>query len=350
MASYQEVIDILRLIRSESIGPRKFFQFINFYGSPAKAINGLSDTPYKIIPEELSIKELESLEKFGAKYITFQDPLYPTLLKNIPDPPPFLSYLGNIELLSKEICAIIGSRNASFHGQNFAKLIAKELSSSNIVTASGLALGIDAAAHAFSLPKTIAVIAGGIDHIYPKQNTKLYNQISKEGLIISENPIHSTPRPQSFPKRNRIIAGISKVCLIVEAGLKSGSLTTARAGLKYNREICAVPGFPMDARSKGTNALIKQGAILVEDEDDILELFDKKNHSQILFEPANKVIVENNNETGIISFLSKDPISIDEIQKHSNLPLPTIHMILTDQELAGKVVRYPGNKYGLSYE
>lgn len=342
----EETISTLRLIRYKNIGPVSFFKLIKQFGSSKKAILGMPSSG--LYSKAEAEAELEALDKFGAKYITYNDPKYPALLRNIYDPPPFISYLGNIDLLSKNICAIVGSRNASFHGLRFAEILSEDLSKNDIVVASGLAHGIDAAAHEGAHPNTIAVIAGGIDQIYPSDHRKLYEAISKDGLIIAENKIGSKPSPHCFPKRNRIIAGISKVTLVIEAAIKSGSLITARAAMEMGREVAAVPGYPMDFRSKGTNSLIKDAALMVESSDDILELFGKERPEIIDKKPGIKkqlVGESGSNKHKIISLLSAKPIGINEICYQTKLDIPSVCEVLIPEEIEGNIIRVGGNKF-----
>lgn len=256
--------------------------------------------------------------------------------------------MGNIDLINKDICAIVGSRNASFHGEKFTSSISKELADNNIIIASGLANGIDSKAHLASLPNTIAVIAGGIDKIYPAHNHRLYKDIAEKGLILAESKIGESPNPHSFPRRNRIIAGIAKVTLVIEGGLKSGSLITARIANEMGREVGAVPGYPMDPRSKGTNKLIRDGALMVESAEDILELFGKEilstkdeNNSA----KKEQASAANDNKEKILSVLSSNPISMNEICSKTNLDIPSVCEVLIPEEIEGNIVRIDGNKF-----
>jgi DNA processing protein len=363
----QEVIDILRLARSENVGPRTFFSLIQIYGTAGKALENLADLsikggrkkPIKLCLEKDAHREIKLLERVGAKILTYLDSDYPDMLKTVPDKPPVITYLGNKGLFNSKSCSIVGARNSSLNGKNFAATIARNLVENGITVVSGLARGIDGAAHQAALPNTIAVIAGGIDHIYPRENTELYHKIAEQGAIIAENCIGSQVTQGSFPQRNRIIAGMSHVTLVIEAGTKSGSLITARFALEQGRDVCAVPGFPLDPRCEGTNKLIKEGAYLVESYHDVLDLF--KNEYRIYsMKEADKDymintaeidynLVDTSSRTTISSLLSGAPIDIDDIQKHTELPLPVIYTILLEFELAGNVMRYPGNKFALLY-
>ncbi|BBJ31717.1 hypothetical protein RAS_08260 [Rickettsia asiatica] len=274
-----ETINILRLIRSENIGPKTFFSLIKLFGDAATAIDNAPDfslrggksKPIKIFSKSDAEKELELLEKDNAKIITYKSPEYSKLLLEIYDPPPILSYKGNIELLNHNKCvAIVGARNASANGRSFAHKITNDLVKEGYITVSGLARGIDSSVHQAAISQTIGVIAGGIDHVYPLENKKLFENLAEEGLILAELPIGSTPLEKHFPQRNRIISGLALGVVVVEASLKSGSLITAKFALEQNREIFAVPGFPLDPRCQGTNKLIREGSYLVESVDDIV--------------------------------------------------------------------------------
>ncbi|HJD59884.1 MAG TPA: DNA-processing protein DprA [Rickettsia endosymbiont of Omalisus fontisbellaquei] len=366
-----ETINILRLIRSENIGPKTFFSLIKLFGDAATAVDNAQDfslrggksKPIKIFSKSEAEKEIELLEKDNAKIITYKSLEYSKLLLEIYDPPPILSYKGNVELLNHKKCvAIVGARNASANGRNFAHKIATGLVEQDYITVSGLARGIDSSVHQAAISKTIGVIAGGIDHIYPPENKKLFENLAEEGLILAELPIGSTPLGKHFPQRNRIISGLTLGVVVVEASLKSGSLITAKFALEQNREIFAVPGFPLDPRCQGTNKLIREGAYLVESVDDIVanlpqyENFIKKDeglfkdfvelgtlNTRYVKEPSQK------ERTAILELLSAVPISFEYLQKETELSLPIIYTIILELELAGKVVRHAGNKISLVY-
>ncbi|MDF2964884.1 MAG: protecting protein DprA [Rickettsiaceae bacterium] len=365
-----ETIEILRLIRSENVGTRTFYSLLQLYGDAKTALENIVELslkggrqkPISIFSKTAAEKEIEQLAKIGARLITYKDNDYPYLLKHIPDAPPVITVLGNPKLLSRESVAVVGARNSSGNGTLFAERIAKALGEQGYNVVSGLARGIDTAAHKAALATgTIAVIAGGIEHIYPPENEDLYRKIAEEGAIIAELPIGSVPRAQHFPQRNRIISGISLATIVVEANLKSGSLITARLANEQNREVFAVPGFPLDPRAQGTNRLIKQGAQLIESIDDLLESLPKEN-VQLRFED-----ISNNNFTPIRSLiidektlsvarmkvsqlLSSCPIEIDMLLNQSKLELPVLYTILLELELAGKLERHSGNKVSLKYD
>lgn len=376
-ASYTlETINILRLIRSENVGSRTFFSLIKLFGDASTAIENIKDfsvrggrsKPIKVFSQSDAEKELELLEKNNAKIITYKSPEYSKLLLEIYDPPPILSYKGNIELLGYKKCvAIVGARNASANGRIFAHKIAEGLVNNDYITVSGLARGIDSAVHQANTSRTIGVIAGGIDHIYPVENKKLFEGLEAEGLIIAELPIKSIPLGQHFPQRNRLISGISLGTVVIEASLKSGSLITARLALEQNKEVFAVPGFPLDPRCQGTNKLIKEGAHLVESVDDIVanlpryeNIISKKDSIMKDFVDVNsdfkrldakyiKQITETDRTT-IIELLSSVPLDFDYLQEATNLPLPIIYTVILELELAGRITRHSGNKISLMYK
>jgi DNA processing protein len=365
-----ETIDILRLIRSENVGPRTFASLINLFGCPKVAIANIAEfsirggrsKPIKVASEDEVKKEIALLVQNGSSLVTYKSPEYSQLLLEIPDFPPVLSYKGNIKLLNhNKSIAMVGARNASANGRTFAAKIAKELIEQDYVVVSGLARGIDTAVHQVNPARTIAVLAGGIDYIYPPENSNLYNQISEQGLIIAELPIGSKPLGQHFPQRNRLISGLSLGTVVIEASLKSGSLITAKSTLEQNREIFAVPGFPLDPRCQGTNQLIKEGAYLVESVHDIITnlphyekligFVDDSASNKNIFVPLNpkdyQILITDSMRQQILDLLSATPINIDVLIKEANLPLPILYTIILELELAGKVLRYPGNKLSL---
>ena len=361
----QEDLDILRLIRSENVGPRTFLSLIQIFGSASKALDNIQDfavrggrsKPIKLYTKDAAEKELELLYQVSAKMLTYKHHSYPRLLLQIPDLPPVISYKGNIDLLEEKLVAIVGARNSSINGKSFTKQIATDLVKNGITVVSGLARGIDTAAHLASLPKTVGVIAGGIDHIYPPENAKLFEQMAEEGLIIAELPVGSVPLAQHFPQRNRIISGISLATLVIEAGLKSGSLITARLALEQNREVFAMPGFPMDPRCHGTNKLIKDGAHVLESVDDVLEhlqvhttakLMERENDA---FKPLqidySSITPSLRNQ--VTEALSSTSIGLESLIDEVKLPIPIVYTILLELELAGRISRHPGGRISLVY-
>ncbi len=366
-----ETIDILRFIRSENVGPRTFFNLIKFFGTPAKALENIQDfsvrggkaKPIKLYSNDAAFKEIEKLHQNKAKLITYKDLKYSELLAQIYDFPPVLSYKGNILLLNYEkIIAIVGARNSSVNGRSFAAQIAKNLVKEGFVTVSGLARGIDTAVHSNSIGSTIAVLAGGIDHIYPPENKTLYDQIAENGLILAELPVGSSPLSKHFPQRNRIIAGLALATVVIEAGIKSGSLITANFALNQNREVFATPGFPLDPRCSGSNQLIKNGAILLESVDDIISNVISKDKIQKsleesvfsvnnfnLFAMGNNIKVSDNDRKKFLELLSATPVAFELIANELKIELPILYTICLELELAGKIARSAGNKISLIY-
>ncbi|MBX7145708.1 MAG: DNA-processing protein DprA [Alphaproteobacteria bacterium] len=368
----QERLNWLKLSRTSQIGPITFNQLIQKFKSPTSALDYISahsnEPKYKnfVIPSSGIIeKEIEQLNKIGGRFIAQIEPDYPYLLSTILDAPPLISVLGNISLYQKPTISIVGSRNASSNGRKIAENIASELSQGGYTIISGLARGIDTAAHEGSLAYgTIAVVAGGLNSFYPLENQQLQKSIGQQGLLISETPLGLQPQARHFPRRNRLISGLSLGILIVEATFQSGSLTTARFGLEQGREIMAIPGSPLDPRCHGTNNLIKNGAQLVENAQDILTYLQSiafslyNNQSNFLPTiPKKEDKIDNkdfNLNTGrhlndshnkhIETLLSTTPISIDDLHHQSQLSIDVLNMVLSEMELAGKIERHPGNR------
>jgi DNA processing protein len=364
------IIDWLRLIRSENIGTKTFHNLVDIYGNPTKALDAIPELAKKggrakninICSKESAIKELEQIEKYGAKLVCEFDHNYPALLKHIDDAPPALTIKGNLSCLQKKSVAIVGSRNSSLNGNRFAGLIASELANGGYVITSGLARGIDGSAHIASLKSgTIAVVAGGIDVIYPPEHTKLYHDITENGVIIAELPFGTSPKAQNFPQRNRIISGLSYACIVIEASMRSGSLITAKMALSHNRELFAVPGFPMDARYQGTNWLIQQGAHIVTTPKDVLQsinsLLDIKQTA--FLEEQKQIFTTNNNLPGeqdlsearniLLNCLGSSPISIENIIEDFHLPSKSVMVAILELEIAGRIERLSGNRINMIY-
>lgn len=366
----QETIDILRLIRSQNVGPKTFSNLIKLFGSASIALENIEEfsvkggraKPIKPYSSRDAEKEIEALEKNKSFLLTYKDIKYSDLLIQIHDFPPVISYKGNIELLDNQTIAIVGARNSSINSRTFAKKISKELVSAGYITVSGLARGIDTAVHEADVSKTIAVLAGGIDYIYPPENKKLYERIASDGLIIAELPIGSKPLSQHFPQRNRIISGLALATVVIEAGLKSGSLITANFALEQNRDVFAVPGFPMDPRCMGSNKLIKDGAFLLESSKDITANITSIKKLKKSFEDSQNcsnnfrasshegsVNIKDADRDVVISLLSSSPVTYESIADETNFSLPVIYTICLELELAGRIVRHPGNKISLIY-
>ncbi len=290
--------------------------------------------------------------------MAFGEPEYPDALQHVSDAPPLLSCLGHLHLANKSTVGIVGARNASVNGRRFAEVLATKIGAHNHVIASGLARGIDTSAHKGSIATgTIAAIAGGVDIIYPPENQALYNQIKEQGLIISEAPLGATPQARHFPRRNRIISGLSKGVIIIEAAIKSGSLITAHNALEQGREVFAVPGSPLDPRCHGPNNLIKDGAIVVTRAEDVLSHLESLDAISLNEQPMapyksmslkaiSEEMVENQRQH-VISLLSYEPAPIDEIARELEISAGIVMAVLLELELAGRIERHPGGKVSL---
>jgi DNA processing protein len=356
----------LRLIRTPNVGPITYHNLISYYGSAAKALEALPELakrggrkqPLVAYSRNDAEKEITATEKFGAKMIAHGDADYPKLLMNIPDAPPILCVLGNAHLWQqKPLVAMVGARNASAAGCQLAQKIARDLGDAGYIVVSGLARGIDAFVHKGALTSgTIGVIAGGIDTIYPPENQMLYMQMREQGAIISEQPFGQAPFAGSFPSRNRIIAGMTLGTVVVEASPKSGSLITARLAGEYNREVFAIPGSPLDPRSRGCNGLIKQGATMVEDATDIIRGVSHLRNLSLaetnppVYAAATSTSSESELATArtkIMEKLSLTAVSVDELIEQCGISTAAALGALLELELAGKVRRTAGNKMGL---
>ncbi len=362
----REKISWLRLARTENVGPITFFNFMDYYGTaekalaaiPALAARGGRKRPLSIPPLEAVEREYEAVRRMGGEIITAADPAYPLALSAIEDAPPVITVFGDPALMNKPCTGIVGARNASLNGRRFAEQLAKDLGAHGQTVVSGLARGIDAAAHAGSLETgTVAVVAGGIDVVYPEENRKLYDAIKEKGLIVAENPLGVAPRAQDFPRRNRIVSGLSQGIVVIEATLKSGSLITARLAGEQGRDVYAVPGHPLDPRAAGPNALIRDGAALVRGVEDVLEnlvnftggrgLADSGVSRFAPPEPANDAPDERGFDEArdiIIESLSFTPVEINAVIRNTGLSAALAQTVLMELELAGRIQRLPGNR------
>jgi DNA processing protein len=277
--SEQQIIDWLRLSRTDGVGPKTFQSLINQFGGAAEAIRQLPEVSFRktgkrILPtsEQVVAREIATARAMGARFIGKGDRAYPKALHDIDSAPPIIAVLGRMDLNGRAIVAIVGSRNASLPGLKMAERLTTGLGRHGYAVASGLARGIDTAAHRASLPTgAIAVLAGGLDRLYPEENRGLFDSIAADGAVISEMPFGWEPRGRDFPRRNRIVSGLSLGTVVVEANAKSGSLITARFALEQGRQVYAVPGSPLDPRAEGPNSLIREGAMLITSADDVIE-------------------------------------------------------------------------------
>jgi DNA processing protein len=359
-----EKIDWVRLARSENVGPITFQQLMLRFRTPSEALNALPELskrggakrPLKQASLQTVKEEMNRLHDLGGQMIASCEPDYPEALAAIEDAPPVIAVIGHTSLLHKQTLAIVGARNASLNGRKMAEILARDLGKQGYVIASGLARGIDASAHTASLETgTIAVLAGGVDVIYPEENRYLYDKIAKTGLVISDQPCTSEPRAQLFPRRNRLISGLSLGVIAVEAARKSGSLITTRFALEQGREVFAVPGSPLDPRAQGTNDLIRQGAVLVESAQDVLQNLPSTQYSlaekglqqpEVLLSTPSEQDADSARDK-ILENLSYSPVCVDELIRGCQLSPSVVLIVLLELELAGKIDRQPGNKVAL---
>jgi DNA processing protein len=359
----EQRIDWLRLIRSDNIGPRTFRSLINHCGGARAALEALPELarrggvakPVRIFPREQAERELEQSNQRGIALIALGEPEYPARLRMIDDAPPLLGARGNAGVLTANMIALVGSRNASGVGMKFAERLARELGEAGFIIVSGLARGIDAAAHRASLPSgTVAVLAGGHDHIYPSEHVSLLESILPNGAAVSEMPLGWEPRGRDFPRRNRLISGLSIGVVIIEAARRSGSLITARLANEQGREVFAVPGSPLDPRAEGTNGLLKQGATLVTEASDVLAVIQPilgQRIEQPLEEPegrpARPTEPASDERARIVDLLGPAPISIDDLVRLSQSSPAIVRTVLLELEIAGRLERHGGGLISL---
>ncbi len=354
----------LRLIRTDNVGPSTFRTLINRFGSADAALRALPELTrrgggrHARIPTLAEVEdELASVDRMGARIVALTDPDYPPHLRHGANPPPILTIIGGSALAHEKTVGIVGARNASAAGRRMAQLLAQDLGEAGYVIVSGLARGIDGAAHKASLERgTLAVMAGGIDHIYPREHDDLAREIvASGGALITEMPLGWEPRARDFPRRNRLVAGISLGVVIVEAAKRSGSLITARLAVEQNREVFAVPGSPLDPRAEGGNHLIQQGAKLVTSARDILDELTHADPSRLpLFEsPLDDPDTQpdtppsENERDQLIEALSPTPTAIDVLIETTALSAASIQMLLLELELAGRIERSSGQLVAL---
>jgi len=356
--SETEQRDWLRLARTENVGPVTFDQLLQRFGSAGKALAALPDLarrggrPIKLATEAQVDKELADGAALGARLIAACEPDFPQALAALDPPPPVVWTRGRVELLDRPCVAIVGARVASAAGQRFARGLAAELGQSGLVVVSGLARGIDAAAHEGGLPTgTVAVLGGGVDDIYPPQNAELYARIAESGCVVSENEPGRTAVARDFPRRNRIISGLSRAVVVVEAELRSGSLITARLAAEQGREVLAVPGSPLDPRARGTNDLIRQGAALCEGAEDVLRAIEGLRGFR---EPERRYAAGPGAEPDdelrrrVAALLSPTPVSRDEIVRATGAAAPAVFAALVELSLAGRCELQPGGMVAAS--
>ncbi|TVR06533.1 MAG: DNA-protecting protein DprA [Salinarimonadaceae bacterium] len=398
----EQRVDWLRLIRSENVGPRTFRALINQYGGAAGALEALPDLARKggrlmlrVCSRDEALREIDGARRLGARFVAMGEPDYPKPLQATDTAPPLICVRGDVSALSRPCVAIVGSRNASAAGLTFAGRLARELGEAGFVVVSGLARGVDAAAHKSAPPgATVAVLAGGQDQVYPAQNEPLLARIIEGGgAAVSEMPLGWEPRARDFPRRNRIVSGLSLGVIVIEAARRSGSLITARFAAEQGREVFAVPGSPLDPRAEGTNDLIRQGATLCasaehvasslaplietdwaaksearEDSgDDLVEtLWDELDFLDFdgAVAPAPtaplRIADERDGDENrerehavrdkrdiLLELLGPSPVSIDDLSRQSGLPVRAVNSFILELEIGGRLERHGGNAVSL---
>ncbi len=371
----------LRLIRSENIGPVTFRELINRYGGAGRALEALPELsrrsgrgkPLRICPVETAEAELEAAARIGARPLFTIEPDYPPLLAHLEMPPPLIYAKGRLELLTRQAVAIVGSRDASAAGRTLTRTLAFELGAAGLIIVSGLARGIDAEAHHAALATgTIAVLAGGVDVVYPPEHDDLHRQIGETGCLVGEMPPGFVPRGQDFPRRNRIISGIAHAVIVIEAASRSGTLITARMAAEQGREVFAVPGHPLDPRAEGTNQLLKNGATILTSAADVLEVLGPSLAPRFSFQERaageftapdtvyrQSLQAETKPETSsppynaeserarVLAVLGPSPVNIDELVRVTGLSVRVIQAAVLELSLAGYIERHGQNLISL---
>ncbi len=353
-----ERLACLRLIRSENVGPTTFRELINHYGGAQTALEALPELskrggrgrPIRICSRDHAEAELEAAAATGAEPIFTIEPGFPRALASIEAPPPLIYVKGRRELLSRSSLGIVGSRQSSAAGQKLARQFARELGEAGYAIVSGLARGIDGAAHEASIATgTVAVVAGGVDIIYPPEHAELQATIGERGCLVSDQPPGFRPRGQDFPRRNRLIAGISLGVLVVEAARRSGTLITARFARDDNREVFAIPGHPLDPRAAGTNDLLKQGATLVTEPGDIIAALRPmsgiamaregvhRDSAALELKPQPPPLLGQQDRVAVLEALGPAPVDVDEIARAAGLPIRAARLVLMELDLAGRI-------------
>ncbi len=353
----------LRLIRTPHVGPVSWHQLMQRFGSGEAALAALPDLVLRggagkarVAPAEVALRELERVDALGARHIFSDESAYSSLLRAVEGAPPVLIVRGDTAMLQRSCVAIVGARNASAAACRFARQMAAELAARDVTVVSGLARGIDTAAHVGAIGgATAAVIASGIDIAFPTENAALQEKIATDQLLIAEQPPGAEPLARHFPARNRIIAGLAHGTLVIEAAPRSGSLITARRAGDYGREVMAVPGSPLDPRAQGCNLLIREGATLVQSIDDVLEAVGPIDARAALREPVRHYAPAPVGETAadgdrstIAELLGPTPVAVDELVRQSGRPTALVQLVLLEFELAGRVERHAGAKISLA--
>lgn len=356
----EQQLACLRLIRSDNVGPVTFRELINHYGGAVQALDALPELArrggrtIRICPKDRAERELEAAVKIGAEIVFTIEPGYPPLLAHVEAPPPAVYLKGDARLLGRPAIAIVGSRLASAAGLTLARRFAGDLGKRGLVTVSGLARGIDAAVHEASLATgTIAVVAGGIDYIYPPENARLQAAIAERGCLVTEMPPGFEPRAKDFPRRNRLVSGMAHGVVVVEAARRSGTLSTARMAGEQGREVFAVPGHPLDPRAEGTNHLLKNGATFVTCVDDVLDALSAVLAGTALvmephaaFETLSPApirpppLIGGSDRDRVVVAMGPNPIPIDDLARATELGARELRVILMELDLAGRIERH----------
>ena len=355
----EDLVDRLRLLRTPGIGPVTFRQLIARFGTPSAALAAVPDLARRGGGKAPALRstgeaerEVARVEKLGARFVALGQGLYPRLLAELEDAPPLLIAKGNLNLLDRMGVAVVGARNASAAACRFARGLAFDLGQQELVVVSGLARGIDSAAHDGAIDTgTVAVIAGGIDIFYPPENEERQQTLAERGLVLAEMPPGTEPRARHFPYRNRVIAGMTSGTVIVEAAPRSGSLITARLAAEAGREVMAVPGSPLDPRAQGCNQLIRDGATLVQTAADVIEAI-RPFESRVRSVPADYAPAPDGLNGGdalecVEELLGPAPVPVDEIIRLSGAPSGVVQMALLELDLAGRLDRHAGGKVSM---
>lgn len=367
-SSADDRLNWLRLARSEGVGPVTFRKLIQRFGSATEALAAIPELarrggrtrPVTLASAGDVARELAALDRIGGRLLTLADPEYPALLAAIEDAPPVLTVIGDTSALPRRSVAIVGARNASLNGRRFAERLAQGLGQAGLAVVSGLARGIDGAAHTGALKTgTTAVLAGGVDVVYPPEHADLHRRIGEAGTVVSEVPPGTQPTARHFPRRNRIISGLCLATVVVEAASRSGALITARMAAEQGRDVLAVPGSPMDPRADGPNSLIRNGAVLVRSVEDILEALAPMDRGRLgenkvePFDTGTAGLVDPDEKTlqaareRLAQSLSPVPTQVDELIRDCQLSASAVLTALLEMELAGRLERHPGHRVSL---
>ncbi len=363
--SDRQRLNWLRLIRTENVGPVSFRTLINRFGSaeaalahlPELALAGGAARPARIPSEADAAAEMEAAHRFGARFVAVGESDYPPMLRRMDAPPPLIAVKGDARLFQRPAVAIVGARNASASGARMAQMLASGLGRAGYTVVSGLARGIDAAAHEASIATgTVGVLAGGLDRPYPPENVRLADRIAAEGVLVSEMPFGWEPRARDFPRRNRLVAGLGLGLVVVEAAQRSGSLISARLANEMGRLVFAVPGSPLDPRAAGTNGLIKDGAMLVTEVRDVTDALAPLTESDAAPPMLGAGEAEDlsaapppaeDERALVLEALSPTPIQTDDLLRHTGIAPAQLAMVLLELDLAGRLERHAGGAVSL---